>query len=94
MQFKKMKKRMQILKKVLMILLVALLLLLTSCKTTKEVSLVLPEFPQLDDINKIQEEELVVIVNKDYWIKLIKYVADCEKTFELLEMFDMNVIIE
>ena len=71
-----------------------LVLLLTSCTTTKEIKINLPEFPQLEDVSQIQEEELVVIVNKDYWIKLIKYVADCERVFEELIMFDKDVIIE
>ena len=70
------------------------LLLLTSCRTTSEIELNIPDFPTLENPEDAVKHGDYWIIKNQYWIKMNKYIADCEKCFEELKAFDKTTIIK
>ena len=67
---------------------------LASCQTTSEVTISLPEFPTLENPEDAKDCGDHWEIETNYWKKIIKYVADCEKVFEIAETFDKTTIIK
>ena len=69
-----------------------LMLHLTSCRTTSEmVKISYPDFPNItqEERDMVTVENGLISIPVDYWIRLNKYISDCEKCFETFDKLQL-----
>ena len=70
-------------------MLVAMLSLI-SCTTTREIKLSVPDFPTLENVEDMKEHPTFWEIEKNYFTKIMNYIADCEKVFEEMKMLKLT----